>query len=129
MAALGKWFKAEQIVNLLREVDVDDDQRPVVAGGLQADWDQWLKAIGIKTAYIEPGSPWENGYCESLNGTLRDNLLNGEIFYGVREAQVIVNQWVRHYYTTRPHSSLGYKPPAPEIGLPAQPQKLHSALH
>jgi putative transposase len=90
---------------------------------------QWLGAIGVKTAYIEPGSPWENGYCESFNGTLRDNLLNGEIFYGVREAQVIVNQWVRHYNTTRPHSSLGYKPPAPEIRLPAQPPNLHSVLH
>lgn len=90
---------------------------------------QWLGAIGVKTAYIEPGSPWENGYCESFNGTLRDNLLNGEIFYGVREAQVIVNQWVHHYNTTRPHSSLGYRPPAPEIRIAAQPQNLHPVLH
>lgn len=81
-----------------------------------------LQNIGVKSAYIEPGSPRENGYCESFNGTLRDELLNREIFYGVREAQVIVNQWVRHYNTTRPHSSLGYKPPSPEVSIPIQTQ-------
>ena len=90
---------------------------------------QWLTAIGVKTAYIEPGSPWENGYCESFNGTLRDNLLNGEIFYGVKEAQVIVNQWVRHYNTVRPHSALGYRPPAPEVRVPQTIENLHPALH
>lgn len=89
----------------------------------------WLGAIGVKTAYIEPGSPWENGFCESFNGTLRDNLLNGEIFYGVKEAQVIVNQWVREYNTIRPHSSLGYKPPAPEVKITQSIENLHSALH
>ena len=89
----------------------------------------WLADIGVKTAYITPGSPWENGYCESFNGTLRNNLLNGEIFYGVQEAQAIVNQWVREYNTIRPHSSLGYKPPAPEVGFAPSPQNLHPFMH
>lgn len=74
----------------------------------------WIAAVGAKTAYIEPGSPWENGYCESFNARLRDELLNGEIFYTLREAQIIIEQWRRHYNTVRPHSALGYRPPAPE---------------
>ncbi|MDP6651799.1 MAG: IS3 family transposase, partial [Gammaproteobacteria bacterium] len=74
----------------------------------------WIKAAGAKTAYIEPGSPWENGYCESFNARFRDELLNGEIFYSLKEAQIIIEQWRRHYNTIRPHSALGYRPPAPE---------------
>jgi transposase InsO family protein len=88
---------------------------------------KWLASIGVKTAYIEPGSPWDNGYCESFNGTLRNELLNGEIFYGVKEAQVLVNQWVQHYNTTRPHSSLNYKPPAPEAKIIPLVQNYHHA--
>ncbi len=75
---------------------------------------EWIAAVGAKTAYIEPGSPWENGYCESFNGKLRDELLNGEIFYSLKEATAVIETWRRHYNTVRPHSSLGYKPPAPE---------------
>jgi putative transposase len=75
----------------------------------------WLSGIGVKTAYIEPGSPWENGFCESFNGTFRDNLLDGEIFYSLKEAQIIVGEWVKHYNHVRPHSALGYRPPAPQI--------------
>ena len=74
----------------------------------------WIAAVGAKTAFIEPGSPWENGYCESFNGRLRDELLNGEIFYSLREAQIIIEEWRRHYNTRRPHSALGYRPPAPQ---------------
>ena len=77
----------------------------------------WLQRIGTQTAYITPGSPWENGYCESFNGKLRDELLNGEIFYTPREAQVIIEHWRNHYNTRRPHSALGYRPPAPEVVL------------
>ncbi|MGD0636317.1 MAG: transposase, partial [Beijerinckiaceae bacterium] len=62
-----------------------------------------------------PGSPWENGYCESFNSKLRDELLNGEIFYTLREAQVLIESWQHHYNTLRPHSSLDYRPPAPEV--------------
>ena len=78
----------------------------------------WLGRIGVKTLYIEPGSPWENGYNESFNGKLRDELLNGEIFYSLKEAQVLIERWRRHYNTLRPHSALGYRPPAPEAVLP-----------
>lgn len=78
----------------------------------------WLGKVGVKTLYIEPGSPWENGYCESLNSKLRDELLNGEIFTTLREAQVLIENWRRHYNAVRPHSSLAYHPPAPEAILP-----------
>ena len=74
----------------------------------------WISAVGAQTAYITPGSPWENGYIESFNARLRDELLNGEIFYSLKEAQIIIEEWRQHYNTKRPHSSLGYKPPAPE---------------
>ncbi len=73
----------------------------------------WLKRLKVKTLYIEPGSPWENGYNESFNGRLRDELLNGEVFYTLKEAQVIIEKWRHHYNHIRPHSSLGYRPPAP----------------
>jgi len=78
----------------------------------------WLTQVGAKTLYIEPGSPWENGYCESFNGKLRDELLNGEIFYSLKEAQVLIEQWRKHYNTIRPHSSIGYRPPAPQTMNP-----------
>lgn len=78
---------------------------------------EWIVAVGGRTAFIEPGSPWENGYCESFNARLRDELLNGEIFYSLAEAKVVIEAWRRHYNTERPHSSLGYKPPAPEVLL------------
>ena len=74
----------------------------------------WLAAVGSKTAYIMPGSPWENGYCESFNSKLRDELLNGEIFYTLKEAKIVIETWRKHYNTIRPHSSLRYRPPAPE---------------
>ena len=73
----------------------------------------WFQKIGSKTLFIEPGSPWENGYCESFNGKLRDELLNGEIFYSLKEAKTVIEQWRKHYNTKRPHSALGYRPPAP----------------
>ncbi len=78
----------------------------------------WLGRIGVKTLYIEPGSPWENGYCESFNSKLRDELLECEQFSTLYEAQVLIERWRRHYNAIRPHSSLGYRPPAPETILP-----------
>jgi putative transposase len=82
----------------------------------------WISAVGAKTAFIEPGSPWENGYCESFNAKLRDELLNGEIFYTLKEARIVLEGWRRHYNTVRPHSSLNYQPPAPEVMLwPTRP--------
>jgi transposase InsO family protein len=74
---------------------------------------QWLASVGTRPLFIEPGSPWENGYCESFNGKLRDECLNGEIFYSLKEARVVIEQWRKFYNTERPHSSLGYRPPAP----------------
>ena len=74
----------------------------------------WIAAVGAKTAYIEPGSPWENGYCKSFNGRFRDESLNGVGFYSLREAQIIIEEWRKHHNTNRPHSALGYRPPAPE---------------
>jgi transposase InsO family protein len=79
----------------------------------------WLAKVGVRTLYIEPGSPWENGYVESFHGKLRDELLNGEIFYTLLEAKVLIERWRRHYNQVRPHSALRYRPPAPEaIAVP-----------
>ncbi len=76
---------------------------------------EWIAAVGARTAYIEPGSPWENGYVESFNSKLRDELLNGEIFYSLKEAQILIEAWRRHYNAIRPHSALGWQPPAPAV--------------
>lgn len=84
----------------------------------------WLGRLGVQTLFIEPGSPWENGYIESFNGKLRDELLNGEIFDTVIEARIITERWRKDYNTKRPHSSLGYLPPAPEAILPVQRNQL-----
>ena len=78
----------------------------------------WITAVGARTAFIEPGSPWENGYCESFNARFRDELLNSEIFFSLHEAQILIERWRRHYNTVRPHSALGYRPPAPEAIIP-----------
>ena len=83
---------------------------------------EWLGKLEVGTLFIEPGSPWENGYCESFNGKLRDELLNGEIFNTITEARIIIEDWRRHYNTIRPHSSLRWRPPAPEtIAWPGPP--------
>jgi putative transposase len=79
---------------------------------------KWLSRLGVKTLFIERGSPWENGYIESFNGKLRDELLNREIFTTLEEARVLIEQWRREYNKLRPHSALGYRPPAPETWLP-----------
>ena len=80
-----------------------------------------MERLGVQTLFIEPGSPWENGYNESFNRKLRDELLNGEIFTTLLEAQVLIENWRKEYNHIRPHSSLGYKPPAPEA---IQPMKV-----
>ncbi len=84
----------------------------------------WIAGVGARTAYIEPGSPWENGYVESFNGKLRDELLDCEVFNTLREAQVLIEQWRQHFNTVRPHSALGYRPPAPEVVMPGPPMPL-----
>ena len=84
----------------------------------------WLNKLNVKTLFIEPGSPWENGYNESFNGKLRDELLNRELFYTLFEAQILIERWRVHYNTIRPHSSLGYKPPRPQTFLPYVKEEL-----
>ena len=83
----------------------------------------WIEAVGAKTAYIEPGSPWENGYVESFNARFRDELMDGEIFVSLAEARTVIEDWRQHYNAVRPHSALGWRPPAPEtlIPLPERP--------
>jgi putative transposase len=78
---------------------------------------KWLGRLGVKTLYIEPGSPWENGYVESFNGRMRDELLNREIFTTLEEAKVLIKQWKREYNQVRPHSARNNRPPAPEAAL------------
>src|SRR2546423_1153022 len=80
---------------------------------------EWIGAVGAKTAYITPGSPWENGFIESFNARLLDELLDGEIFYTLREAEIVIESWRRHYNMVRPHASIGYRAPASEVFVPA----------
>ena len=91
-----------------------DNGPEFVAKAVQA----WIIGVGSKTAYITPGSPWENGYVESFSARLRDELLNGETFYKPKEAQIVIESWRRHYNTVRPHASIGYRLPAPEVSVP-----------
>ncbi len=117
-------LKAIDVIDLLSDLFIlrgvpghirSDNGPEFVAKAVQS----WISAVGAKTAYIEPGSPWENGYVESFNARLRDELLDGEIFYTLQEAKVVIESWRRHYNTKRPHGSLGYRPPAPEVFVPA----------
>jgi putative transposase len=119
---VSRKLKAVDVIDVLSDLFIlrgvpghirSDNGPEFVAKAVRA----WIGVVGAKTAYIEPGSPWENGYCESFNSKLRDELLKGEIFYTLKEAQIVIESWRRHYNTVRPHSSLGYKPPAPEAVL------------
>jgi len=83
---------------------------------------EWLNRLTVKPLFIEPGSPWENGYIESFNGKMRDELLNREIFYSLKEAEILIEQWRVEYNTIRPHSALGYRPPAPKAAIEIQPE-------
>ncbi len=82
---------------------------------------RWISAVGARTAFIRPGSPWENGFIESFHARLRDEPLNGAIFHTLKEARILIESWHRHYNAVRPHSSLGYRPPAPETIMPGGP--------
>ena len=90
---------------------------------------EWLARVGVNTLFIEPGSPWENGYIESFNGKLRDELLDREIFDTLFEAKVLIERWRLDYNTHRPHSALGYRPPAPETIWPVPPGSGAPPLH
>lgn len=121
---VARKLKAIDVIDVLSDLFIlrgvpghvrSDNGPEFVAEAVQA----WINDVGAKTAYIERGSPWENGYIESFNARFRDELLNGEIFYTLQEAQIVIESWRRHYNTIRPHASLGYKPPAPEVFVPA----------
>jgi putative transposase len=121
---INRKLKAIDVIDVLSDLFIlrgipghirSDNGPEFVAKAVQ----DWIAAVGARTAYIEPGSPWENGYIESFNARLRDELLNGEIFYTLREAKIVIESWRRHYNAVRPHASLGYKPPAPEVFVPA----------
>jgi len=110
---VARRIRAHDVIDLLADVMIErgipehirsDNGPEMVAKSLRA----WLGRLGTKTLYIQPGSPWENGYCESFIGKLRNELLNGELFYTLREAQVLIEQWRCHYNRVRPHSALGY---------------------
>ena len=120
---VGRKLKAVDVIDVLTDLFIlrgvpahirSDNGPEFVAKAVQG----WIAAVGAETAYIAPGSPWENGYVESFNARLRDELLDGEIFYSLREAEVVIESWRRHYNTVRPHASLGFRPPAPEVVLP-----------
>jgi transposase InsO family protein len=121
---VNRKLKAVDVIDVLSDLFIlrsvpghirSDNGAEFVAKAVQ----EWITAVGAKTAYIAPGSPWENGFIESFNARLRDELLDGEIFYSLKEAKVVIESWRRHYNTLRPHGSLGYKPPAPEVFVPA----------
>ena len=117
---IGRKLKSTDVIDVLSDLFIlrgipthvrSDNGPEFIAQALR----DWLAAVGSKTAYIMPGSPWENGYCESFNSKLRDELLNGEIFYTLKGAKIVIETWRKHYNTIRPHSSLRYQPPAPEV--------------
>jgi len=116
---VGRRLTSSDVIDVLADLflahgtpaHIRSDQGPeFIAEAVKA----WIAGVGARTAYIEKASPWENGYVESFNGKLRDELLNGEVFNTLREAQVLSEAWRRHYNRVRPHSALGYRPPAPE---------------
>ncbi len=124
---VGRKLKATDVIDVLSDLFIlrgtpshirSDNGPEFVAKAVR----EWITAVGAKCAFIEPGSPWENGYCESFNSRLRDELLNGEIFYTLAEAKVIIESWRQHYNTQRPHSSLRYKPPAPKAVIWSAPR-------
>jgi len=115
---VARSIRSEQVMHVLADLflergvpdNIRSDNGPeFIALSLK----KWLANLGVQTQYIELGSPWENGYCESFNGKLRDNLLDGEIFTTLKEAEIVIENWRRHYNTRRPHRSLGGRPPAP----------------
>lgn len=116
---IGRQLKAEDVQECLFELFMTRNNPEHIRSDNGAEFTAeavrgWLNRIDIKTLFIEPASPWENGYIESFNGKMRDELLNGEIFDTLWEAKVLIEGWKKEYNTIRPHSALGYRPPAPE---------------
>jgi transposase InsO family protein len=130
---VGRQLRAADVIDVLSDLFIlrgipghirSDNGPEFAATAVKA----WISGVGARTAFIEPGSPWENGYVESFNGKLRDELLNAEVFNTLAEAKILIEQWRRHYNTVRPHSSLRYRPPAPEVTLsPPMPSPANPA--
>jgi len=123
---VGRTLRAADVIDVLSDLFIlrgvpghirSDNGPEFAATAVKA----WINGVGARTAYIEPGSPWENGYVESFNGKLRDELLNAEVFHTLAEARVLIEQWRQHYNAVRPHSALRYRPPAPEALLMPHP--------
>jgi transposase InsO family protein len=121
---VSRKLKAVDVIDVLSDLFIlrgvpghirSDNGAEFIAKAVQ----EWIAAVGAKTAYIAPGSPWENGFIASFNARLRDELLDGEIFYSLKEAKIVIESWRRHDNTLRPHGSIGYKPPAPEVFVSA----------
>ncbi len=126
---VGYPMKAEQVLEALSKLFLERGLPDYIRSDNGAEFTatkvkDWLKKLGVKTAFITPGSPWENGFNERFNGSLRDELLNGEIFYTMTEAKVLIEAWRKHYNEVRPHSSLGYKPPAPKVLVNISPEDI-----
>ena len=137
---VSRQLKSIDVIDLLSDLFIlrgvpehirSDNGPEFVAKAVQ----EWIGAVGAKTAYITPGRPWENGFIESFNARLRDELLNGEIFYTLHEARIVIESWRRHYNDVRPHASIGYRAPAPEVfvqgfgaGPAAQPRPAPPAM-
>lgn len=122
---VGSQLKAEQVLEVLAELFITEGVPNYIRSDNGSEFTakdvrKWLALVGVKTAYITPGSPWENGFNERFNGSLRDELLNGEIFYTLNEAKVLIENWRCHYNEIRPHSSLNYQPPAPKVIIPQE---------
>lgn len=129
-------LKSEQVLETLAELFLREGMPDYIRSDNGSEFTahqvrEWLAKLEVKTAYITPGSPWENGFNERFNGSLRDELLNGEIFYSLAEAKAMIEGWRKHYNEVRPHSSLNYQPPAPKVIIPSpHGLSLHSAaLH
>jgi putative transposase len=133
-------LKSEQVLEVLASLFVTEVIPDYIRSDNGAEFAatevrQWLAKVGVKTVYFNPSSPWENGFNERFNGSLRDELLNGEIFYTLMEARTLIKQWRCHYNEVRPHSSLQYQPPAPKAIIPSVPglaacfASLHSPLN
>jgi len=120
MIKVDSQLKSQDVLGVLTELFIKHGLPDYIRSDNGAEFtakavQEWLKALKVKPAYITPGSPWENGFNERFKGSLRDEILNGEIFYTVNEAKILIEQWRQHYNEVRPHSSLGYKPPAPKV--------------
>jgi len=121
-ARVGRRFTHQDVLSVLTELFIQRGVPVHIRSDNGAEFTaknvrSWLVKLQIKPLFIELGSPWENGYIESFNGKMRDELLNGEIFYTLKEARIIIEMWRKEYNTIRPHSALGYQPPVPEAIL------------